>query len=149
MSTTRDKIYISKDDMIQSLYYKLSKEDKSDSPTKPFRTMKDVFLAAAVLGYLNNNFEELSSGKKDIFGWGTLLNDEHALTALRTLALAKTKDPNVLLDDDKLATIAEGYANAGIQILAKRIINTDMDELEEAAIYMAEILESIETLEQE
>ena len=136
---TREKIYISKEENVQALYVKLSKEETSDIISKPFRTMRDVFLAAAVLGFLNDEYKAIES-PKDIFAWGTLLNEENALSTLQAIALSKSKDPNILLDDDKVATIAEGYANAGIHSLAKKILATDISELEEAAIFMSDAL---------
>lgn len=132
----RDKIFVSKDKAVQELYEKLRTE-RSDTPTKPFRTDRDIFLAAAAVGQLEKQFKPLEpSDKRDKFTWGTLLHDEHALSAIRAIALSHENTPEVLLDDDRVASIAEGYANAGIHILAKRILNTGVDELEETALYM-------------
>ena len=132
----RDKIFVSKDQTVQDLYEQL-KADRTDPPTKPFRYDRDIFLAAAAIGQREKQFKPLeSSGRKDKFTWGTLLNDPHALPALQAIALAHENNPDVLLDDDRVASIAEGYANAGIHILAKRILNTGVDELEETALYM-------------
>ncbi len=138
--SSRDKIYVSKDKAIEDLYAKL-KEESDETPSKPFRTMKDIFLAAAVMGYINNEFKELSSAK-DLFMWSTLINDNHALPVLQSIALVKTNDPSILLNDDEVAKIAEGYANGGIHILAKKILETDTEELNEAAIYMMEVLKN-------
>ena len=102
--------------------------------------MKDIFLAAAVTGYINDKFEVLSSSK-DLFMWSTLMNDSHALPVLQSIALVKTNDPSILLNDDEVAKIAEGYANGGIRILAKKILETDTEELNEAAMYMMEVLQ--------
>lgn len=139
----RDKIYISKSPEVQELYSKFT-EDKDDTLSKPFRFDRDVFLAAAVAGHMHRKAEPLlPAERKEKFNWGTLLNDQHALPVLQAIALLKTGDPNVLLDDDQVASIAEAYANAGIHLLAKRLVDTGVDELQEAAIYMAEILDSI------
>jgi dnd system-associated protein 4 len=140
---SRDKIYIDKS--VHDIYVQLTKEESSDETLKPFRTMKDLFLAAAVLGYLNDEYDPIKSAK-EIFVWGTLLNDEHALTVLRSIALSNSGDPNILLDDDKMAKIAEGYANSGIHLLAKHILETDSTELEEAAIYLSEFTNKIKDI---
>ena len=133
----RDKIFISKNETVQGLYEKL-KTERTDSPTKPFRYDRDIFLAAAAIGQREKQFKPLdTSDRRDKFTWGTLLNDPHALTALQAIALAHENNPEVLLDDDRVASIAEGYANGGIHILAKRILETGVDELEEAALYMS------------
>lgn len=129
-----DKINIEKD--VHDIYVQFTKEEGSDI-MKPFRTMKDLFLASAILGHLNDKYVPIKSSK-DIFVWSTLLNDDHGLTVLRAIALSKTNDPNILLDDSKIAEIAEGYANGGIHLLAKKILQTDTTELEEAAIFMSE-----------
>jgi dnd system-associated protein 4 len=142
---TRDRIYVSKSAEVQKIYDALKTDDKpksefGDMPTKPFRFDRDIFLAAAALGFRSNKFLELpATDRKEKFNWSTLLNDEHAITALQIMAFQKTSDPEVLLDDDKVASIAEGYANAGIHLLAKRIQSSGVDELEEAAHLMAEI----------
>lgn len=142
---TRDRIFVSKTSEVQELYEKLRTDEKSKSeagevPTKPFRFDRDIFLAAAALGFVEGRYEELPTNeRKERFNWGTLLNDEHAITALQIIAFKKTGDAEVLLDDDKVASIAEGYANAGIHLLAKRLLNAGVDELEEAANYMAEV----------
>jgi hypothetical protein len=145
---TRDRIYVSKSPEVQSLYEKLRTEDRPKSelgevPTKPFRFDRDIFLAAAALGFAEGRYEELPTAeRKERFNWGTLVNDEHAITALQVMAFQKVGDPEVLLDDDKVATIAEGYANAGIHLLAKRLCVSGIDELEEAANYMAEVFQN-------
>lgn len=132
----RDKIFISKHETVQTLYDQL-KAERMDSPTKPFRYDRDIFLAAAAMGQREKQFKPLeASDRRDKFTWGTLLNDPHALAALQAIALAHEKNPDVLLDDDRVACIAEAYANAGIHILAKQILNTGVDELEETALYM-------------
>jgi dnd system-associated protein 4 len=138
-----DKIFIEKE--IHDTYIRLTKEEGSDELIKPFRTMKDLFLAAAVEGYLNDTFTPLKA-PKEIFVWSTLLNDEHALNVLRSIALAKTEDPNILVKDDEIAKIAEGYANGGIHLLTKRILDTDATELEEAAIFMSEYTAKIDEI---
>ncbi len=138
-----DKIYVEKE--IHKTYVRLTKEEGSDESLKSFRTMKDLFLAAAVMGYLNDNFKPLKA-LQEIFVWSTLLNDEHALNVLRSIALAKTEDPNVLIKDEEIAKIAEGYANGGIHLLTKRILESDATELEEAAIFMSEFTEKIDEI---
>ena len=138
---TRDKIYVSKKQEIQGYYERLTGES-GDLLIKPFRFERDVFLAAAVTGYLKNQYVPLEPSEgKDKFVWGTLLNEQHALPALQAIALCRTKDPAVLLDDDAVASIAEGYANGGIHLLARQLLESGTDELVETAIYMSEVLE--------
>jgi hypothetical protein len=140
---SRDKLYISKSDDVQALYHRL-KDEKADVPTKPFRFDRDIFLAAVATGFEAKDFRPLATAdRKERFVWGTLLNDEHALSTLRAIALLKTNQPDVLIDDDQVATIAEGYANGGIHLLAKKLLDTPSDEIEEAMLLMTEVLEAI------
>jgi hypothetical protein len=145
----RDKIFISKSDEVQELYHRL-KDEKGDVPTKPFRYDRDIFLAAVASGFEANDFRPLDSAdRKERFTWGTLLNDPHALSTLRAIALLKTDRPDVLLDDDQVATIAEGYANGGIHVLGKTLLDTPSDEIEEAMILMSEALKKIPEIQSE
>lgn len=138
-----DKIYVSKVPEVWDCYEKFTSETE-DTPSKPFRFDRDVFLAAAVAGALHNKSAQLlPAERKEKFNWSTLLNDPLALPVLQMLTLLKTGDANDLLDDEKVASIAEGYANAGIHILTQRLIDTGQDELHETAIYLAEILDSV------
>src|SRR4051812_23044457 len=124
----RDKIFISKAEDVQEFYHRL-KDEKGDVPTKPFRFDRDIFLAAVASGFEAKDFRPLESvDRKERFTWSTLLNDPHALSMLRALALLKTKRPDVLIDDDQVATVAEGYANGGIHLLAKKLLDTTTDE---------------------
>mgnify|MGYP006969346600 CR=1 FL=1 len=141
--TTRDRIYVSKSAEVQGLYEHL-KEEKGDDPkkppTKPFRYDRDIFLAAAAVGYVNGNYVEVeTSERKDKFLWTTLLGDDNALPTIRTIALLHTNDPEVLLDDDRVAGIAEAYANGGIRMLHKMLDGAG-DEIDEALIFLTEEL---------
>lgn len=143
----RDKIYISKTEQVQDFYHRL-KDEKGDVPTKPFRFDRDIFLAAAALGFEAGDYRPLEGAeRKDRFTWSTLLNEEHALSTLRAIALMKTNRPDILLDDDQVATIAEGYANAGIHLLAKQLLDTPSDEIEEAMLLMSEVLDGLSGLQ--
>lgn len=134
--TVRDKIYIENDKKIADLYEALTSE-RGETPTRPFRFDRDVFLAAAAMGAREGLFRQIVK-RKEKFSWGTLLNDENALPVLQAIALWHTKDPEVLVDDDQVAAIAEGFANGGIEALARRLSNAGIDELQEAAVLLGE-----------
>jgi hypothetical protein len=135
----RDRIYVSKAPEVQSIYEKLKEErgeEGKKAPTKPFRFDRETFLAATAIGYANGKYVELESAdRKERFLWGTLLSDPLALPALRTIALLHTNEPEVLLDDDRVASIAEAYANGGIHLLAEKLTSA-VDELEETIAYL-------------
>ena len=136
--STRDKIYIDKS--VNDIYEQLTNQTGSE-PTTPFRYDRDVFLAAAVIGCQKTGPKELKN-RKDKFGWGTLINDKNALPTLRTLALHKTRDPSILLDDDAVASIAEEYANGGIHYLKNEILNSGGTELLDCAVYILQNADS-------
>ncbi len=108
-SNGKDKIYISEDN--HDIYKEL--KDEIDL----FSTMKGIFLAAAALGFKKNQRKPLDK-KKDIFP-KTLFTEEE-VGFLYMLAIADKKEEDVIIEDDILS-IAEEYANAGIEIIKKTI----------------------------
>lgn len=135
----REKIYISEE---AHGFYEMLK-GAAESLSSPFQSFRDIFLVAAIFGYRNNAWVPLRPGeRKDIFAWITLENDKHALPILQALVLDKTKEPKDLLDDDKVAEIAEGYANGGIKILIEKLSNIP-NKLEGAALIMTELLNEV------
>jgi len=139
--SNRDRVYVEGvTTEIYELYNNLSNEPSNDpgkEPTKAFKEAKEVFLAAAVLGCINNSFVPLKKRKERVL-WQTLTNDPFALPTMQMLALNKSKDPAILTDIDKVATIAEGYANGGIRILKDMLQKEGGNELFECAMSMLE-----------
>lgn len=86
----------------------------------PFDTMRDVFLAAVCTGYNNKNRVPLDKKTTDIVVWGSLRENDKTL--LRALGLAETCDKDILDNNKKLVTIAEEYANGGINELYNRLV---------------------------
>lgn len=136
--SNRDRVYIEgTTSEINDLYMALTTES-GDEPTKAFKDTREVFLAAAVLGGVNNTFVPLKKRKERVL-WQTLTNDPFALPTMQMLALKKSKDPTILMDYDKVATIAEGYANGGIRILKDMLQKEGGNELFECAMSMLEL----------
>jgi hypothetical protein len=135
---TRDRIYVSSRPAVQQIYDAL-KEERGESHgvvTKPFRFDREIFLAAMMLGFKKSLFAELPGNeRKERFQWGTLINDSNALPAMRAIALLHESDPSILDDDNRVANIAEGYANGGIAELGK-VCEGDQDELMMAIMYV-------------
>ena len=135
--SNRDRVYIEGSTTeINDLYMALTTES-GDEPTKAFKDTREVFLAAAVLGCINKSFIPLKKRKERVL-WQTLTNDPFALPTMQMLALKKSQDPAILMDYDKLATIAEGYANGGIQILKDMLQKEGGNELFECAMSILE-----------
>ena len=107
-SSQRDRIYIG--EAYHALYEDLITESLN-SP-EPFKTMKDVFLLAVLIGYRSERRLTVKN-KKQIFSWAQLSPQED-VPILRGLAIAETGEVDVLRDRDTVLTIAEEYANGGI-----------------------------------
>ena len=114
-STQRDRIYIN--DSHHEIYKDLITE-KKDSP-QPFKTMKDLFLFATLVGYRCG--ERIILEKEiGIFTWAQFSAQEE-VPVLRALAIAETGDVDVLANQDELLTIAEEYANGGIVEIQEQV----------------------------
>lgn len=113
MVDRKPRIYVSKSK--HPLFVELS---KGKSP--PFEAMRDVFLAAACVGYKNKTRIKFTD-QKDILIWDSLGGEGETL--LVALALVEEKDAKVLKDKKEIANIAEEYANGGIDDLYNKLIN--------------------------
>jgi hypothetical protein len=81
--------------------------------------MKNLFMLAAFVGFLQEKWVPLGTNRRNIFARTVFKQDDLAL--LRTLALAKTGSPEVLLNEKEIQSIAEGYANGGIILIKEQI----------------------------
>ena len=112
----RDTVNI--DESVHEIYKQLT--DGTDPVTVPFKTMKDVFLLAACLGFKRGERRPILGKKLIIFRWAQF-NVNSDIPVVKALALAKGDDINVLLSQDELINIIEEYANAGIHDLRSRL----------------------------
>ena len=112
--TRRDSVHI--DPKHHELYSQLTTGDES-----PFKTMKDLFMLAASVGYARGRRVPLS-GQREIFRWPTFTSQED-VPVLRAIGIAETEDTAVLVDQDRLLTIAEEYANSGIEEVRREVAN--------------------------
>ncbi|OQA22557.1 MAG: hypothetical protein BWY63_00772 [Chloroflexi bacterium ADurb.Bin360] len=112
MIDARDTITI--DEAVHHIYKKLT--EGTDPVATPFRTMKDVFMWATVLGYRNGGRRPITGKKLTIFRWAQF-STQTDLPLLKALAIANSRDVGVLLSQEDVLTIAEEYANAGIHNL--------------------------------
>lgn len=138
---TRNFIYIDAEDF--DFYQELKKSHYfNDSSIKNI----DIFVFAALIG-LNvvgspSPMSDVSK-RKDYLRVNDNKNKE-AMVILKALAISKFDDVNVLSDEDKLFTLCEDYANAGI----KRIrdwYNSTEDSFDN--ILTKELLKSWKTLD--
>ena len=113
--TQRDRIRI--DEFHHGLYIELTTEKKDSF--QPFKTMKDLFLFATLVGYQRGERINLEKGV-GIFAWAQFSAQED-VPVLRSLAIAETGDVTVLANQDELLTIAEEYANGGIVEIREQV----------------------------
>ena len=110
--TRRESVHI--DPRHHELYLQLTAGNEA-----PFKTMKDLFLLAASLGSSRGRRVPLLA-QREIFRWPVFSSQED-IPVIRALAIAETGDTAVLVDQDHLLTIAEEYANAGIEEVGREV----------------------------
>ena len=85
---------------------------KKNSLSAPFKTMKDVFIAAAFLGAELGHTRALDGKKVAPFKGSNLTKEEQLL--LQGLAIGHVSDPEILAEPQRVVRIAEEFANSGI-----------------------------------
>ena len=116
----RDRIRV--DASHHPIYVALTKlpenAEREDSP--PFESMKNLFMLAAFIGFMEKKRVKLGKEKESIFAWAQFSQNED-VPLIRALALAETGKVNVLTDQDEMLTIAEEYANTGIIMIREQV----------------------------
>ena len=115
---SRDTVTI--DESVHYIYKELT--DGTDPVTVPFKTMKDVFLWAASLGYKRGERRPIAGKKLTIFRWAQF-NSQTDTPVIKAISLADGNDINVLLGQDEMLNAVEEYANAGIHYLRTKLID--------------------------
>lgn len=113
--TRRDSIHI--EPSHHELYLQLTTGSEA-----PFKTMKDLFMLATSVGFAYRRRTPLS-GQREIFRWPVFSSQED-IPVLRAIAIAETEDTSILVNQDQLLTIAEEYANAGIEDIRQQVAET-------------------------
>lgn len=109
-----DRIYVDKKDLDD-----FNRLKEKDSPFSNSQN-KDLFLAAMIIGY-HEGGRIAPKNKEGYFRTEYLTNEERAL--IRAIAIATEADLNVLLDVQKVYSIAEEYATGGISILKAKVFS--------------------------
>jgi hypothetical protein len=109
-----DRLYVDKKDLDD---WKRLKE--KDSPFTGSDN-KDIFIAAMIVGYHEGSKIELKS-KEGYFFSDNLKPEELAL--IRAIAVSEKGSLNVLLDEQKVYSIAEQYAAGGVKLLKNKIFS--------------------------
>jgi hypothetical protein len=115
-SKKADRLYVDKKDL--EVFNRLKEKDS------PFAGVqnKDVFVAAMVTGY-NQGCRIGLKNKEGYFFWDYLSQKEQAL--FNALAISEEGDLKVLLDRQKIFTIAEEYAAGGIALLKEKVFGEE------------------------
>lgn len=114
----RDTVAI--DEGVHDIYKQLT--EGNDIVNAPFRTMKDVFMWAAVSGYRNGERRPITGKKVTIFRWAQF-SSQIDTPLLKALAIANNGNVDVLISQDEILIIAEEYANAGIHELRASMLD--------------------------
>lgn len=115
---SRDTVTI--DESVHYIYKELT--DGTDPVTVPFKTMKDVFMWAASLGYKRGERRPIAGKKLTIFRWAQF-SSQTDIPVVKAISLADGDNINVLLSQDELLNVVEEYANAGIHDLRARLFD--------------------------
>jgi dnd system-associated protein 4 len=116
-ASSRDTVVI--DESVHSIYKQLT--EGNDPVNAPFRTMKDVFLWAAILGFRSGTSQEIKGKRVIIFRWAQF-SPQIDLPLLKAIAIADKGNIEVLGTPDELIEIIEHYANAGIHELSAKLL---------------------------
>jgi dnd system-associated protein 4 len=111
-----DYVYI--DESYHPLYVTL-RESREGEKHPPFKGMKNLFMLAAFVGFLEEKWVPLGTNPRNIFARTVFKEDD--LSLLRALVLTKTENPEVLTNEREIQRIAEGYANGGIILIKEHI----------------------------
>lgn len=113
----RDTVAI--DEAVHDIYKQLT--EGNDLLSVPFRTMKDVFMWAACLGYQRGERRPLAGKRVTVFRWAQFL-PQLDVPLLKALAIAECEDTGVLLRQEDIIAIAEEFANCGIYELRSTVL---------------------------
>lgn len=119
----RESVHI--DQEHHELYLRLTTGDEA-----PFKTMKDLFMLAAAVGQARGQRTPITR-QREIFRWPVFSLQED-VPVLRAIAIAETGSTQVLVDQDQVLTVAEEYANAGIEQIKREVVDqpgTSLDNL--------------------
>jgi dnd system-associated protein 4 len=112
-----DRVVI--DESVIDIYKELY--DSPNLEDKPFRTLKEVFMIAACLGYRSGHRQKLTGSSKHTIRKEVFSDDD--LRILKAIAIATTGDVEVLLRLSDVFTIVEEYAQAGIYEIQAQLLD--------------------------
>ncbi len=114
MSETTSRDIINIDDSVHEIYKTLT--EGNDPIASPFRTMKDIFMWAACQGFRSGERRPMSGKRTMVFRWAQF-SPQVDVPLLKAIAVASNGEIKTLIDQNRILTIVEEYANAGIHQL--------------------------------
>lgn len=115
---SRDGVHI--EEAVHDIYRQLS--EGTDPETAPFKTMKDVFMWAASLGYRMGERRSLSGKRVMIFRWAQFSNQVD-VPLIKAMAISDSNQVGILASQNDILTAAEEYANVGIHELKANLVD--------------------------
>lgn len=121
---SRDTVTI--DESVHYIYKDLTVG--TDPVTVPFKTMKDVFLWAATLGYKRGERRPIAGKKLTIFRWAQFSNQTD-IPLIKAICISGDDGIDILLKQEDMLVVFEEYANAGIHALYTELQSTGSQPL--------------------
>jgi dnd system-associated protein 4 len=117
---TRSSGRVSIESSVHDIYKQLT--GGKDAELSPFSTMKDIFMLAACVGFEKRQRKPLGKGKEQPFHY-SVFSEKTDIPILKAIAIATTQDIQVLANFDEIMSIAEEYANSGIQDIRMYVVD--------------------------
>lgn len=134
-----DRLYVEKSDLED---FNILKDKGSDLHGKE---NKEIFIMAMVLGFYNGARRNLDT-KEGYFLEYHLTDEERSL--IKAIAINEEQDLDVLLNPQKVYSIAEEYATGGIKYLKEEVLGTQQYGiyLKRLESQLVEIFEKIKSI---
>jgi len=111
------------------------------------KTRKEQFMFALSVG-VKSGLEGMKLNKKHEWFWTRDLKDED-IALIKAVAVSKTKDPEILNDEEAVFIESESYASLGFKLLSEMINNSSFDTFEkEFELSLYETAKDLESQEE-
>ncbi|RQG92819.1 hypothetical protein EA462_00910 [Natrarchaeobius halalkaliphilus] len=106
-------------------------KELENNPNSPFyeEELVDIWLFTVGYGRQHSEREPLPGNKKWMLRMTSLDDDEEWI--VKSIAIEETGTTDVLQDGKQIFTIAQEYANSGIELVHEEVTDTDSDSISE------------------
>jgi dnd system-associated protein 4 len=126
-----DKVYVEKA-QFEKMHELVSKAAEGERDV-PFKSLKEVLMASAMLGYKLGEKEDVKERKEIIFT--RYLDSQFELPLICCLAIADDNNVDVITDKKKVISIFEKYIKGGFDHLYETITDGD-DQIQNYVYYL-------------